>query len=57
MNRAALEVQLWDDGNCDPGALGRVKAQQELIDDLKEGKADEWNDWAEHFERQRIATR
>ena len=57
MNRAALQAQLWDEGRCDPGALGRAKAQQELIDDLKEGTCDDWNSWASHFEQQRAAAR
>jgi hypothetical protein len=42
---------LWADGKCEPEALGRVKAQEELIEDLTEADANEWNEWAEHFQR------
>lgn len=49
-NKAALQAQLWADGKCDPGTLGRVKAQEELIEDLTEVSHDDWNDWAKAFE-------
>jgi hypothetical protein len=50
VNRAALERTLWSDGKCDPEAMGRVKAQIELLEDLTDATVEEWNDWFRHFE-------
>lgn len=50
-NRKSLEAQLWQEGQCNPEHLGRCKAQAELIEDLTEGTPDEWNQWADEFER------
>jgi len=52
-NRAMLEAELWAAGKCNPEALGRVKAQAELIEDLMESSEADWNGWADSFERQR----
>jgi hypothetical protein len=46
-----LQAQLWAEGGCDPATLGRVKAQEELLEDLMEATHEEWNDWAKAFER------
>lgn len=51
-NRKSLEAQLWQEGQCNPEHLGRCKAQAELIDDLIEGTADEFNEWNAHFDQQ-----
>lgn len=48
-NSEGLRMQLWAEGQCNPEALGRVKAQAELIEDLIEASADDWNEWSEHF--------
>lgn len=50
-NKASLQAQLWAEGQCDPATLGRVKAQEELLEDLSEGTHDEWNEWERAFER------
>jgi hypothetical protein len=50
-NKASLQAQLWAQGECDPATLGRVKAQEELLEDLMESTHEEWNDWAKAFER------
>lgn len=52
-NKAMLQGQLWASGKCDPEALGRVKAQEELIEDLMESTCEDWNGWSESFEQQR----
>jgi hypothetical protein len=52
-NRKDLMARLWADGKCEPEALGKVKAQEELIEDLMESTADDWNEWAGHFEQLR----
>ena len=52
VNRAALASQLWLAGECDKEMLGRAKAQGELIEDLKEASADDFNGWAEFFRDQ-----
>lgn len=52
-NRRGLEAQLWASGSCSPEALGRVKASEELIEDLTDATNDEWEQWNEHFEHQR----
>lgn len=52
-NKAGLQASLWASGECDQQALGRVKAQEELIEDLTDGTSDDWNSWAEHFKHQR----
>lgn len=52
-NRTALLGELWATGKCDPEALGRAKAQSELIEDLTETTCEEWNGWASHFEHKR----
>lgn len=48
-NKQRLQAVQWAQGTCDPEALGRCKAQIELVEDLEEATADEWNDWVEHF--------
>lgn len=50
-NKASLQAQLWAEGGCDPATLGRVKAQEELLEDMTEATHEEWNDWAKAFER------
>ena len=50
-NKASLQAQLWSEGQCDPGALGRTKAQAELIEDMTEATCEDWNEWAKAFER------
>ena len=52
-NKAGLQAQLWADGKCDPETLGRVKAQEELIEDLMETGCEDWNGWSDAFEHQR----
>lgn len=48
-NKAGLQAALWANGTCDPGDLGRVKAQEELIEDLMETGCEDWNQWMEAF--------
>lgn len=52
-NRRALEANLWAEGQCDREAMGRCKAQEELIDDLMNATDEDFNGWAEHFEQKR----
>lgn len=48
-NKAALQASLWAKGSCDPEALGRVKAAEELIEDLTEATCEDWNSWMASF--------
>jgi len=48
-NSEALKDSLWRTGECDDEHRGRVKAQVELVEDLTEAEAEDWNDWAKHF--------
>ena len=48
-NSENLRAQLWAEGQCDRESLGRVKAAEDLIEDLEEATADEWNEWTEQF--------
>ncbi len=50
-NRNALQAQLWASGSCSPETMGRVKAAEELIEDLIEASAKEWEEWNEHFKQ------
>ncbi len=50
-NKHALLSEAWDTGEIDPVRHGRVQAQNEIVEDLKEATADEWNEWAERFEQ------
>jgi len=49
-NKASLQAQLWSDGRCDPETMGRVKASEQLIEDLTEATHEDWNGWAKAFE-------
>jgi len=55
-NRKNLQDQLWASGTCDPETMGRVKASEELVEDLIEAEAKEWEEWNEHFEQKRDST-
>jgi hypothetical protein len=48
-NKAALLKDAWDTGGIDPKRHGMIGAQQDLIEGMKEAKADEWNQWADEF--------
>ena len=37
-------------GSVDNETLGRIKAQNELIEDLKNANEEEWNQWNDKFE-------
>lgn len=52
-NKAGLQAALWENGTCRPEDLARVKAQEQLIEDLTETSEEEWNGWADAFEHQR----
>jgi len=53
VERKGLQSQLWAKGECDREMLGRVKAAEDLIEDLTETTCEEWNEWAEAFEQKR----
>lgn len=52
-NRQALMSAAWDTGTIPPEAMGRCKAAADLIEDLTETTADEWNQWSEAFDQKR----
>lgn len=52
-NKAALQEELWTNGAVDLQRLGWSKAQLELLEDLEEAEADDFNGWKDHFEPER----
>lgn len=48
-NRQHLLDRAWNQGDIPPADRGRVQAALNLVDDLKEAKAEDWNEWAKQF--------
>ena len=51
-NKAGLLEEFWQSGNYRQEDIGRAKAQEELMEDLKTATAEEWNEWNEQFRGQ-----
>lgn len=55
-NREAAFQSYWEGKPWKDKDVGQAHAQDELINDLKNTTAEEWNQWYEHFKGQRDST-
>lgn len=49
-NRESQKSQMWASGQRDDVAFGHAQAQLQLIEDLTEASASDWNEWQRHFD-------